>query len=352
MRPVQRNQALAKNRALEHFDDFYKSVFGPKWPRIRAALLTEHKFAAIVNNFGDVEDTKTSIEYNGAVNMRNVFEVFKNDDDTTPQDFDSPKWAIEERLSAHLQWTQKDEIRSIYNKGAEEELEKLALENATEPSRTIVKDVVDYKKSLQQSMAEDAEYDFDRMISAEMGVIGLHEFIPATKLKGMEEFVLESDHYRYYNPNVEIPVKFEPEESFRFPKSLDVYIYAKHDISRFSRPKITSTGALSHLLVDGASVLPPLLLNLDANDKVLDVCAATGARSLVILQTLLPELLVCNEQDYNKHKQIGELFKQHLPDYTSKWKDSKVVIKRLDPLELDQFDVYDKVIQKKTQKKC
>lgn len=354
MKPVERNQAIAKDRALEHFDDFYQSVFGPKWPRTRAALLTEHKFAAIVNNFGDVEDTKTSIEYNGAVNVRNVFEVFKYDDTAAEEDV-THKGTIEKRLGAHLQSTEKDEIRAIYNKSAEEELEKLALENALEPQRTIVKDVVDYKKSLQQSMAEDTEYDFDRMISAEIGVLGLQEFIPASKLKGMEDFVLESDHYRYYNPNVEVPVKFETDKSFSFPTTLDIYIYPKHDISRFARPKKTSTGVLSHILVDGASVLPPLVLNIDPNDKVLDLCSGTGTRSLILLQTLLPELMVCNEPDRIKCKQIATLFYQHLPDYGTKWKDSKVVIKRSDPLRLDEFCAYDKVLQNsnnKVKKNC
>lgn len=41
------------DRALEHFDDFYKTVFGRRWPSIRLALLSPHKYCAVINNFGD-----------------------------------------------------------------------------------------------------------------------------------------------------------------------------------------------------------------------------------------------------------------------------------------------------------
>jgi hypothetical protein len=41
------------NRALEHFDDFYKAVFGSRWPSIRLALLSPRKYCAVINNFGD-----------------------------------------------------------------------------------------------------------------------------------------------------------------------------------------------------------------------------------------------------------------------------------------------------------
>jgi hypothetical protein len=41
------------DKALEHFDDFYKTVFGRKWPSIRLALLSPRKYCAVINNFGD-----------------------------------------------------------------------------------------------------------------------------------------------------------------------------------------------------------------------------------------------------------------------------------------------------------
>lgn len=66
------NRKFTKDRALDSFDDFYGSVYGQKWKTIRAALLTEHKYVALVNNFGDSESTITALEAEGCYN-ENLF---------------------------------------------------------------------------------------------------------------------------------------------------------------------------------------------------------------------------------------------------------------------------------------
>lgn len=54
-----------KDKALESFDDFYGSVYGARWKSIRAALLTKHKYMALVNNFGDTQETIEELESEG-----------------------------------------------------------------------------------------------------------------------------------------------------------------------------------------------------------------------------------------------------------------------------------------------
>lgn len=350
LQPRDLNRKSSIDRALIHFDDFYKSVYGKKWPGIRASLLTENKYAALVNNFGDTESTKQSIELNGAVNIRKVFEIYYNEADSMEEDTNelnkqsTKPTPVEKRLEQVMKEKQTGEIRSIYQKHAEEELEKIEYEKRMEPSRTIEsKHVVDYKKSLQQSLEEDTEYDFDRMISSEIGVLGLQEFIPATKLKGMEDFVPESDHYRYYETNVNFPLKFEVEKSFKFPKTLDLYTYPKGDISRFSRPKRCSTDLFSHFLCDGASILPPLMLNVEYDDVVLDACAAPGGKSLVLLQSFLLKQIVCNDESYFRCNRIRSLFKQFLPNFETSLDGEKVIISNSDVRHLNEFSKYDKV---------
>lgn len=56
---------FTKDKALESFDDFYGSVFGKRWGSIRAALLTRHKYMALVNNFGDTEETISDLQAAG-----------------------------------------------------------------------------------------------------------------------------------------------------------------------------------------------------------------------------------------------------------------------------------------------
>lgn len=278
LKPRDLKKQQPTDRALKHFDDFYKSVFGPRWGGIRASLLTEHKFAALVNNYGDAEETKEQIELSGAVNLKTVFDLYY-DQNAIPEASQEAKTStnIDKVLEKVVQEKQKTELKYIYQDHIDEEEERLALEKREDPSRVLdAQDIVDYKKSLQQSLEEDSEYDFSRMISAEVGVMGLHEFIPATKLKGMEDFIPESNHYQYYNTAVDFPLKVEPETDFVFPKTLNLYMYPKGDISRFARPKNSSTKVLSHFLLDGGSILPPLMLNVKPDELVLDACSSPG----------------------------------------------------------------------------
>lgn len=62
---MQHKKKTTKDKALEHFDDFYGSVYGNRWKSIRVALLSEHKYVALVNNFGDTETTIQDMEMNG-----------------------------------------------------------------------------------------------------------------------------------------------------------------------------------------------------------------------------------------------------------------------------------------------
>jgi 16S rRNA C967 or C1407 C5-methylase (RsmB/RsmF family) len=47
---------------------------------------------------------------------------------------------------------------------------------------------------------------------------------------------------------------------------------------------------IDYYLLDGASLLPVLALNVNPGDRVLDMCAAPGGKSLLMLQTLFPGL--------------------------------------------------------------
>lgn len=343
------------DRTLEHFDDFYKSVFGPKWPGIRASLLTEHKFAAIVNNYGDAESTKQDLELSGGVNVRKVFELFYDEEAAKAaaaaaitSDKSTHSSAVSSDLDKKLEKvvleTKKSEFRSIYQDHVDVELEKIALEDKTDPSRQIeADDVVDYKKSLQKSLAEDSQYDFNRMISAEVGAMGLQEFIPATKLKGMDDFVTESEHYQYYNTGVDFPLKFEVEQSLDIPKTLDIYVYPKGEITRFPRPKATATKMLSHFLLDGASILPPLMLNIQPDELVLDACTAPGGKSLILLQSRMPGMLICNDSSLSRIHRTYEFFWQYLPEFKTKWENERCIIQNKDIRLIQEFANYDKV---------
>lgn len=50
--------------ALQHFDAAYSVQLGELWPSVRAALLSERKYGALVNNFS-CGDVVTELEVQG-----------------------------------------------------------------------------------------------------------------------------------------------------------------------------------------------------------------------------------------------------------------------------------------------
>ena len=63
--------------AQDFFDTHYKQVYGSDWHRIRVALLSKPKFAALVNNFSEKEETIEKLESFGCLNIKNLFNAGK-----------------------------------------------------------------------------------------------------------------------------------------------------------------------------------------------------------------------------------------------------------------------------------
>lgn len=340
-------------KALQHFDDFYQSVYGNRWGGIRASLLTEHKYVALVNNFSEPEETRDLLERNGAINLRLIYEANidlqtgyeqESENEEEGNKAKSRETRVDQKLADFVKKQESTEVKAKYQRHAKEELETFKLDTESDSSRVInATEGLNFKKSLEKTMQENIRVDVSRMISPDVGILGLQEFVPATKLKGMEDYLPESEHYKYYNTNVDFPLNIELETEYTFPENLDIYTYVKGDISRFVGPKYTKLNTFSHFLMDGASILPPLMLNVQFGDLVYDACCAPGGKSLVLLQTLLPKKIVCNDVSESRTNRILNVFNQYLPDFEEKWINQKCVIVKQDARACTEFGKYDKV---------
>lgn len=101
-----------------------------------------------------------------------------------------------------------------------------------------------------------------------------------------------------------------------------------------------------YYLMDGASILPVLALDVQPGDHVLDMCSAPGGKALAILQTLHPKLLVCNDLSTSRVNRIHKVLGQFLYDYESNWK-GMLSVQKFDGSHLSDTGVYDKVRQKR-----
>uniref|UniRef100_A0A182KEE1 NOL1/NOP2/Sun domain family member 4 n=1 Tax=Anopheles christyi TaxID=43041 RepID=A0A182KEE1_9DIPT len=346
-----RKKQFPKDRALENFDDFYGSVFGARWKSVRIALQSEHKYIALVNQFGDTEDTIQLLQSDGAINLRDIYLARKNAlANEDHQLFTGGKvFKMGDRVAAFQANQERSETDSLYRANPTAAPSSLNTSSSgndfSPPVETAEQNVVDYKKSLDKSLKDDSEIDYQRMVDPAVGTAAaLHEFVPASKLKGMEDYVFESEHYKYYSNSTDFPVKIEMEESFNIPEQLHLYTYERANVSTFRSPRKCTTGVLSHFLFDGASCLPPLALDVQPGERVLDACAAPGGKSLLLLQTLHPGTMVMNDLQESRCNRIRQLMRQYLYDFDEKWKQKRCFITQSDARYIQEYSMYDRVL--------
>ncbi|XP_065085429.1 5-methylcytosine rRNA methyltransferase NSUN4 [Ochlerotatus camptorhynchus] len=329
---------FAKDQALENFDDFYGQVFGNRWKSIRVALLTEHKYMALVNQFGDNERTTAFLEADGAINLRDIYNAKKQylTQENKEMFSDDKIFKLDQKIEAFAENQQRQEVERLYKENVPD-LTRRDAEN-------VLDEFVDYKKSLNQTLRDDAEMDFQRLIDPNVGTSGLHEFIPASKLKGMEDYVPESDHYKYYNNSADFPVSIEMEHNLDFPENLNIFTYERGNVSDFRPPRTCSTSVQSHFLMDGASVLPALVLDVQPGDRVLDACAAPGGKSLLMLQTLRPGTLVCNDAQESRVNRIKKLMNSYFYDFGESCKKQRCFVTQQDARFLNEYEMYDRIL--------
>lgn len=147
----------------------------------------------------------------------------------------------------------------------------------------------------------------------------------------------QCDSYHDVSPNSVVISKMP----WCFPENLSIFLNKLDDATPLLRPTTDVNGVQSHYLLDGASLLPPLMLNVQPGDRVYDACSAPGGKSLLLLQTKRPGFLVCNDLKRTKH--IMELLERYLPEFPDKWNNKSCEIREKDARGCREYDCYDRV---------
>ncbi|XP_055853674.1 5-methylcytosine rRNA methyltransferase NSUN4 [Episyrphus balteatus] len=342
---VQKKKAVT-DRVLENFDDFYGTVFGVRWNNMRAALLSEQKYVAMVNNFGDIEKTCNLFEGMGAINIRSLFSLAKERSviENSSSMPNQTVYKLDDRLGGIIKNQEDREKQSIYPENSEKE-ENV---NHNNPFQSENKEETENEttsnKSLEGAIEKTTELDTRRIIDTESGSSGLYDYIPATNLKGMEDWIPESNYYKYYQTTTDFPLQIELETELAFPDNLCLYTYEMGNCTKFKSPFKCLTGVLSHYLMDGSSILPPLFLDVQPGEKVLDACAAPGGKSLLMLETLHPEILVCNDVQESRVNRIRKSMTEYLIDFSDRWEGKRCLLTQRDARGIDEFEMYDKIL--------
>ncbi|BFF95420.1 5-methylcytosine rRNA methyltransferase NSUN4 [Drosophila madeirensis] len=348
---VLQNKKNNCDRAIDSFDDFYGSVYGTRWKNMRAALLTRHKYIAMVNNFGDTEQTCSMLETDGAINMKSLINLAQERlrvTDPATEGQGQNRYEIDNKLDALLRKQQEREVASIYPSAGEDGAsvqmpQQLKYDNVEAKEETQAESP-DFKQSLTKALEDDVKLDEHRLVDPQFGTGGLYEYMPAHSIKGMEDWVAESEHYKYYQTSADFPLRIEPETSFHYPEHLALYTYEMGNCSDFKAPKKCLTGVSSHFMMDGASTLPPLFLQVQPGEKVLDACASPGGKSLLLLQTLHLDQLVCNDIQESRVNRVRRLMQEFLFDYKQRSAAKHLIFSQSDARNLDEYQQYDKIL--------
>ncbi|XP_016357675.1 5-cytosine rRNA methyltransferase NSUN4 isoform X2 [Sinocyclocheilus anshuiensis] len=90
-------------------------------------------------------------------------------------------------------------------------------------------------------------------------------------------------------------------------------VFPKGDISRFKPARPDSSGILGYYLLDAASVLPVLALDIQPGHTVLDLCAAPGGKTLALLQTHSVNYLWANDLSGSRTMRLRRTLQSYLP---------------------------------------
>ncbi|MEE6495390.1 hypothetical protein FKM82_002032 [Ascaphus truei] len=89
--------------------------------------------------------------------------------------------------------------------------------------------------------------------------------------------------------------------------------FSRGDISRFPSARPDCFGHLEYYLMDAASLLPVLALDVQFDHHVLDLCSAPGGKTLAVLLTENCRHLTANDLSISRCKRLSRVLQSYIP---------------------------------------
>lgn len=98
----------------------------------------------------------------------------------------------------------------------------------------------------EQDDIDDLESNnLDRVVAPGQASSAFRNFVPTTKLKGMEDWVEEEHQFKYIEPTADFVATSREDEPLQYPPLLKAFAFPRGDVSRFPPPKRSSLGTSS-----------------------------------------------------------------------------------------------------------
>lgn len=177
-------------------------------------------------------------------------------------------------------------------------------------------------------------------INAAQMDLNLNDYVPVSDLKYGEEVVDDRDYYQFYDIASQVPVNFIEENVLNYPTNLSLFTFPRNDFSTFPSPKLRQSNLFDYYLVDAASALPALVLNIQDGDYVGDFCAAPGGKSLLLFLTLRECRFFLNEVSMSRFKRLQNVFSSFIPRSSL----ANIEFSNCDANKLRKIDAFDKIL--------
>ncbi|KAM3866390.1 5-cytosine rRNA methyltransferase NSUN4 [Diretmus argenteus] len=99
----------------------------------------------------------------------------------------------------------------------------------------------------------------------------------------------------------------------RLSPNIKCLVFPRGDITRFKPARPDMSALLSYYLMDAASVLPCLALDVQEGHSVLDLCAAPGGKTLAMLQTQAIRFLCVNDASVSRTSRLKKVLHSYVP---------------------------------------
>lgn len=267
--------------ALHHFDQFYAPVF-KNWSSIRLGLLCPHYYCAVTNVF-----SKKLIPSEVFCEM----DVFN--------------------------------LRDMYC------LNLADVPGSNQTSSNVKKE-------------EDVSSTMDDLEDNPQGVaVFEEEYVPATRFKN-REFDIEEEYSEFYNIDINYKAQLVRHGAIHYPEHWEIYFCQRGKFKKFQSPKVDVSNLLNYYLMDGASLLPVLALDIKKGEEVGDLCASPGGKSLAILFGMQFGKLVVNDFSLTRLNKLKSVLDLYLPG-TEEWS-KKILVSNLNIANWNCFELFDKIL--------
>ncbi|XP_063405303.1 5-methylcytosine rRNA methyltransferase NSUN4-like [Mytilus trossulus] len=301
----QSNSKSNTQHALNHFDMYYSSYYKELWPSIRISLLSQQKYCALVNHCDE----------------GTAFKAESKLSDLGAEDFIQRAVDMSTDLkAAHSQSIETDRSH-------------------TEKDNVIVSDD-SHEDNIQPSHRSDSIVFSSNNDPIDEKNTSLYDFMPTNKVYTQREFLHQELARQNTFEDTDFLVNVITEDIPRIPDTLKAYCYKRGNIDLFPEPSISRRNSkLGYYMMDAASMLPVIALDVQDNDNVLDMCSAPGGKMLTMLQYQHSGTLLCNDSSKSRLQRLTRT----LHSYGNQTMIDKVTVNQDDGLTLNEPS-YDKVL--------